>query len=293
MKKIIPILLIILCQACLLTRFIKPIVKSTPIISTPQESTPTVDSSAVDLSAVCRADVDGIRSLLTGLSLPEHFAYQREGDFIRHEGDFDPNAFLTVLTHLNMFPNYTLDYIFIDAGLGGYPQLYARLKDYAPYTEPDVYQQSLQMVTPAPSFFSQLDPSKAYLDRVLTDGTPESYLEYLLLANYGDQFYLAWHANYNDSMILCDSSDLILLNEEVKTFGDSQTLPADVLSASQKLDLTPTVRMDENQVIIRYVFFSKWAGFIEEIYTLDRTNPYLVINRHTTPLVEYNCGIMF
>lgn len=285
MKKIIPILLIILCQACLLTRFIKPIGKSNPITSTPQESTPTADSSSADLSSVCRTDVDGIRALLDDLKYPQHLS---DGDFTRHPEDFDPNQFFTVLTHLHMQPGYVLDYLAFQDGMGGRPLVYARKVTDQPFPTTDEIFAIQNKITPSPNEYYY-----SYLAHVQVDGTPASYLEYNLLSTYGVQWYLFWHSNYNDIIFLCDSTDLARIDAAASSYTNGAGLPADVKSRAQKLDFTPTVAVSDAGVVVRFVYFTKWGGFIEEIYTLDPANPYTILNRQTTPLVEYNYGIMF
>ena len=56
--------------------------------------------------------------------IPRHLMQKNQA---RTAKDFDPNAYLTVLTHLAMKPGCILDYVYryMD-GLGGDPCLYAR-----------------------------------------------------------------------------------------------------------------------------------------------------------------------
>ena len=53
-----------------------------------------------------------------------------------------------------------------------------------------------------------LGETPSYLDYVQTDDTPESYFQLAVLSMMGSQFYLYWHANYNDSQIICDKVDV-------------------------------------------------------------------------------------
>ena len=45
-------------------------------------------------------------------------------------------------------------------------------------------------------------PETGYLDYVQTDGSEEGFFQLALLTLMGDQFYLWWHANYNDQQIM-------------------------------------------------------------------------------------------
>lgn len=297
MKRTILVLVLLACQACLLTRFIPGKKTATPGAPTGMPSTPadtptepTAAPSAPDLAAVCRADVDGINAMLSKLEYPQHLY---DGDFSRHPEDFDPNQFLTVLTHLHMQEGYVLDYVAFQDGMGGKPLVYARLESDPPYPTYDDFMAAQAEVTPEENSYSALNYSTDYLTHVQVDGSPESYLEYNLLAIYGDQWYLFWHSNYNDAMVLCDPTDLGRANAEASSFGNDTGLPADVKSAAKKLDFTPTVTITETEATVRYVYFTKWGGFIEEVFVLDPANPYTILNHTTTPLVEYNCGVMF
>jgi hypothetical protein len=290
MKRIILVLVLLACQACLLNRFIPGQNKSTPAVKETLPSTATTSPKAADLAAVCRTDVDGIRALLDGLEYPQHLT---DGDFTRHPEDFDPNQFFSVLTHLHMQPGYVLDYVAFQDGMGGKPLVYARQESDTPYASYDAFMLAHAEVTPEERSYASLYYAYDYLAHVQVDGSPESYLEYNLLAVYGDQWYLFWHSNYKDSMVLCDPTDLDRADAEASSFGNDTGLPADVKSAAKKLDFTPTVAITETGVTVRYVYFTKWGGFMEEVFIIAPDNPYTIINRTTTPLVEYNCGVMF
>ena len=50
--------------------------------------------------------------------------------------------------------------------------------------------------------------SDKYLEHIQLDGTPESYLQYIILKIIGGQFALRWHANYNDTEIIFTSKKI-------------------------------------------------------------------------------------
>ncbi len=127
--------------------------------------------------------VDAMAAIQAGLRTPEHLLVenaQRDGS------EFDPNLYFTVLTHLSMSPGYVLDYVYHYDGMGGRPVLYARPEGLALYRS---YEE----------FAASSLEADAYLKAVVVDGTPESYFELVVLSIMGGQFYLDWHANYNDT----------------------------------------------------------------------------------------------
>jgi hypothetical protein len=88
-----------------------------------------------------------------------------------------------------MQAGYDLDYVYHQDGMGGYPLLYARPADQEPYT------------TEADYLAAAADQQE-YLAFVLPQDNPEGYFEYAAFAMVANQFYLDWHANYNDA-VLC------------------------------------------------------------------------------------------
>ena len=192
-------------------------------------------------------------------------------------GEFDPNQYFSVLTHLQMEPGYTLDYVYYYDFMGGYPALYARPVDQPPY-----------QVTPGG--YDDL-PSDYYLDHVQADGTPESYFELAALDIIGQQFYLFWHANYNDTQIIADSDALDRLLDGGGMMGDA--FPADVRRQAQQLDVQPVIEIGADKVTVSFITFTNWGGFYRATYTIQRDFPHTILDVEWEELVPYDCGIMF
>lgn len=236
----------------------------------------------------CRATIDGIYTLKKDLAFPDHLLSEnptRLGD------DFDPNQYFQVLTHLQMKAGYVLDFVYYADGLGGMPLIYARPADSPPFATYTDYLQSLGEEPSGERSYSPLSHSSDYLQQVQVDQTPQSYFEFISLALLGDQFYLYWHSNYNDLIILCDSSNLQSVKDSLQAFNIP--LPDEVRKGFKTIDLTPTVTIVENKVTIRFVTFSKWGGFYENIHVLDKDNPANLLDTKSESLLPYDCGIMF
>lgn len=247
--------------------------------------------SVANLTSACVAAVDGLYHLRSELEYPEYFQQEnpaRQGD------EFDPNRYFDVLTHLKMEPGYTLDYAYRYDGMGGGPLLYARKTEEAPFKTAAELQAALTTPTPvgatgeAPPSFGW---NEQYLSHVQVDGTPESYLEFSLLALTGGQFYLFWHSYYYDTVVMCGLDSIKYPQDELDDFQIE--LPPEVLSAAKKIDFTPDVRIEEGSVTVRLVTFSKWGGFTEIVHVLDRARPSRLLRSSVTPLVEYDCGVRF
>ena len=220
--------------------------------------------------------VDEMRALIGGQTFPDHF----QGENPERTGaEFDPNLYFGVLTHLSMEPGYTLDYVYHWDGMGGYPVLYARPLDQPRYLTEAEYGQATG---------GEADP---WLDHVQVDGSEESYFELVLLSQMGRQFYLWWHANYNDATIIADRRGLDAILNTDESFGIE--MPAGTKQQARALDLTPVIEIGENTVTVQVIVFTNWGGFYRDTYTIQRAFPHTIIDHQSENLIEYNCGIMF
>lgn len=241
------------------------------------EATPE-GKATENMGDVCTELRDGWKELMAERTFPEHL---QDGQPYRLEGDFDPNRYFDVLTHLKLRDGLVLDYTYHSDGMGGWPLLYAREEGAAPFRSPEEM----------PADGEEKANGSEYLREIVPDGSAQSYLEMSLLHLFGNQFYLFWHANYADSQLLCGAEDLDLVEKELDSFD--LTLPADVRLRSKLLFYEPRVTLEGEKAIVRLVTFTKWGGFREITLTLDRENPAQVIDRVDKTLIAYECGIMF
>jgi len=232
---------------------------------TPEPTESPISVSSDDSVAAARqATVDAMSALPSGYEEPE-IGYDVP-DSPRLEGWFDVNEYFSVLNHLSMQPGYTLDYVYHNSGSGAQPYLYARKIDATENYDYD------------------------YLAYVQTDDTEESFFQYIVLSIMGEQFYLWWHAAYNDYTIICDRTGLEAVLSD--TYFDN-TLPAEVQKEARRLDFAPQVEINNDTVTVRVVIFTKWGGFIEETYTITRAFPRIIEDIETKTLVEWSINITF
>lgn len=230
-----------------------------------------------DLAWACCRTVAGIRSLTSTLKLPEHF---RQRDAIRRGDEFDVNSYFRVFDSLSMVPGYALDYVYLYQGLGGRPVLYARpqiQQRFATYRD-------LTAVHP--------EPRGLYLSHVRADGTPTGYLQLVLLALMGEQFYLFWHAGYNDIRPVCSREAIEGILSEL-----DDRFPERMSSTSRKqaslINAEPWVYAGEAGMNVRLVTFSLWGGFVERVYDISHSYPHTIVSLSSSILVEFDCDLMF
>jgi hypothetical protein len=242
-----------------------------------------VTSAQVTVNALAAAKPSG--------NIPAHFRTHDIGDLVRQEGDFDVNAYFTVLTHLSVEPGWVIDYLYRMRGMGGGPFVYARPADRAPYSSFDEY---VAAAGGATSAGAGKDYSRDYLEHVKIDDTREGYFQFVLLMMMDDQFYQYWHSGYNDTAIVGDREALERTMAAAGSAFEGVRVPGDVQEAARKIDLAPTVEFpDASTAVARVVTFSKWGGFIEHEYTISRAFPHEVLDETSRTLVEYDCGVQF
>ena len=253
----------------------------------PQKSTvnPVTTSVSPDDTAAAaarQATVDALSSLSSGYALPK--TDYNTPDSVRQEGWFDVNDYFSILTHLSMQPGYVLDYVYHNGGSAAQPYLYARKIDSKPFNTLEELTETYVDKTK--------DHTYDYLSYVQTDDTNESFFQYITLRIMGGQFYLWWHANYNDHTITCDYTSLKALFAKTASFLE-QTVPLDIQKEAQRLDLAPSVKINKDTVTVRVVIFTKWGGFIEETYSITRTFPHITEDIKTKTLVPWQINITF
>ncbi len=224
----------------------------------------------------CADTLAALAALRQGLGeIPENL--QTESP-VEDGTEFDPNQYFTVFTHLSMQEGYTLDFVYTYDWMGGYPTLYARNTEWTPFL-------SWDDVRPGMDY---------YLDHIELDDTPEGYLQYAMLASTAEQFYLFWHANYNDQEVVCSRSALkdILKSLSSSDFGNPITAVEKAQALAIK-SIEPAVTLGEETVTVEMVTFTKWGGFYRLTFTIDRSFPHFILDVQQEQLAPYNCGVSF
>ena len=230
--------------------------------------------SEENLSAYrCKEVVAEFNGMIDGLELPDHLM---KVDARKAEGDFDVNLYFTVLDRLSMEPGYILDYVYYYDEWGGEPDLYARRDDQRSYKNYGEF-------SDAGNGVNRSEREDYYLSHIVADGSPESFFQFALLLIQGEQFYLFWHALYNDARIVCDLEDARAILEDLDY---EQSAIGEVLAEFGEIDLAPIVSMNEDRVQVDVVIFTEWGGFIRESVTMKREFPHEILDEEAEVLVH-------
>jgi hypothetical protein len=187
-----------------------------------------------------------------------------------------------------MEPGYTLDYVYHSNGSGAQPFLYARRLEDKPYV-------TLGEVTSAlDQNDKHIDPDKNtahdYLGHVQMNDSENAYFQYVVLRIKAGQFYLWWHAAYNDREIICDRESLERL---FSSSEESFSPPEDVRKKARSLDLKPKVVLGKETASVRVVTFTSWGGFIEETYVIQRSFPHIIQDIQSNTLVGWRVNVTY
>jgi len=161
-----------------------------------------------DAALSWQEDIEQVRKLYGSQSIPQHLLNE---DAVLQGDEFDVGTAMEILDHLSMADGYQLAYVYKYDPMGSYPVLYAHLEDSPPFT-------SLKEYTSAhpECFQSSEKPSHcSYQQLIETDGSEIGYLQFVLLNEMGRQFYLDWHANYNDTTLIATEKALDQIQNKV------------------------------------------------------------------------------
>ncbi len=236
-------------------------------------SLPACGPAAPDLG--CAATIEALNTLRQGLAVPEHLLTE---EAVEDGTEFDPNAYFDVFPHLSMEADYLLDFVYTYDFMSGSPTIFARRTDWPPF-------KSWADVRPG---------MDNYLDHVQVDGTPEGYLQYAILSTTAEQFYLYWHAAYNDLEIICTQETVRNYVRAIQSGDYGETFTGEARAQALSIeDVEPSVTIGEQTVEVRIVTFTKWGGFYRLTFTINRSFPHFILDVQQELLAPYNCGIVF
>lgn len=160
--------------------------------------------------------------------------------------EFNPNTYLKILTHLSLLDGYLLDFTYdYQEGLGGHPCLYARPIKNAPF----------ETMTELQAWERKHNVS----DFLVSDGTPESFFELVVFREVANQFYLYWHAAYNDLRIITAKEEISKIVTTLNDLGPVKFDPKQV-EIALSLDPEPQIEMTETSASVVFCTFTQWGG---------------------------------
>ena len=199
---------------------------------------------------------------------------------IKQGNEFDVNEYFNATPNLSMQEGYVLDYVYIPDSLVSFPLLAARPIAQEPYKSPNE--------VPYDSEFAN------YWKYMQVNDTEQGYFEYAAFLRTANQFYLVWHANYNDINIVCDREAVDTIVADINDGGFGIEFDRDQMRQINALqNIEPLVKLTDTTASVELIMFSKWGGFYRITYTISRSFPHEIMDVQEENIIPYECGIMF
>lgn len=226
----------------------------------------------------------------------------------KSDSEFKLDHYFDILDNIELEKAWVLDYLYFKERLGGepviiaypeikeaeYKKIIAKIGDNELGSKVQDNDSEITINT-----FLNFDDVDNYLDHIILDGSEASYFQFVILAVLGSQFALFWHAAYNDKEFVCTQKAAeklikrIGVEDEEPESIDNQLFDQETVEQIRKINFEPQINIKENKTIVRLVFFTKWGGFIEAKYQVEKSFPHKIIEVETEPLVEYSCGYVY
>ena len=118
------------------------------------------------------------------------------------------------------------------------------------------------------------------------------YIEYLFFCEFGDQFALKWHANFNEKFVLFNDS---CMDNIIKEYLDNDIFIVDKQSLLQlkETDPMPVVKLEESSCIITWIEIQTHYGIYKKTYSISRKKPYTVTLLDSRLILPIQAGILY
>jgi len=249
------------------------------------------------LATACQAAVDRLVALYEEAGEPPAHLVAEEGpdayDPPLDGSELDVMRVFQALDRLSMEDGWVLDWVYHFDGGAGMPLLYARRAD-------------------APRFLRESEYMVAYGDlatrdalhpfaHLTVDGSDEAWCQLDMFFAMSSQFYLWWHAHYDDTRLVFTRAALERILRPEREPICPEWFTAEQEAAARAIDLTPEVtpvadaEPGVDVVLVRAVWFGKWGGFSVRATPFRAAFPhdYGVRAGSSEEPVPYHCGVVF
>ena len=225
-------------------------------------------------------------------------------DVNKSDSEFNIDHYFDILDRIELEKGWRVDYLYLQERLGGepiiiaYPELketeYKEIINKINDNDLNYKARDYDLENIIDTFLNYEDVDN-YLNHIKLDGSEESYLQFVILAELGSQFALFWHALYNDKEFVCTSEKSEkIINKINRSDEEMDFMEDDIFDEKlKKIDFKPQINIRNDKTVVRMVFFTKWGGFIEAKYQVKKSFPHKIIERETETLIEYDCGYLF
>jgi hypothetical protein len=190
---------------------------------------------------------------------------------------FDVNKYIKIFDHLTVKKGWALDCYYFYNKTGGSPIIYVR--------ELSNNKDSLLKTFKNRGIFQYCDsiPLRKY---VMPADNNKGLFQLLVLELLGSNFAKFWHSLYGHVDIVNSKKSIRrLLN--IKNFDQS------IKENIKRIDYSISSKEYNDSITYRWVVFSDWGGFYEDVFSIDKRNLHNYRRIKSSCLVKYECGTMY
>ncbi len=189
----------------------------------------------------------------------------------------DVNRFLEFFDKITLREGMILDYTYYFSGLGGGPLIYTRYED-APNLSAREYIERFNCNLVGRTYIDD----KPYLKDIIIDNDPESFFQLVVFSQVAHQFYLSWHARYNDHQFVPEP--VLVPIRDIREAEKYRTL-------LDHISFEPLIEINDVGAEVRCVMSSEWIGVYYSYFIISW--PRIAMDTKREVIVPYDCGIRF
>ncbi len=211
--------------------------------------------------------------------IPKVFRSEDINNTPRPEGTgFDVNRYLDIFDKIKLKKGIILDYAYHWSFFHGSPCIYTRRID-EPAISVNEYHKKYHNI------------EQPYLNDIIIENNAKSFFQLAVFTKVIHQFYLWWHANYNDHHFVVTINFAEEILKSIKRKKGLYGISIENRDKLKQLDFNSQVECFEDCGRVHYIMFSNWIGFYQETATIYWPKLRIEIKKKT--IVSYDCGICY
>lgn len=199
------------------------------------------------------------------------------------------------------FPENKKCYLYYSyGGLDGHPYFYVadngfNLVDYLNQKVPVKWWQSnyrRDYLLSREKYLFLLDSTNQARFNIIPNESEKGYIQYLFFKEFGDQFALYWHSNYDEKYVICKTEQIVILIDD---YSNSELFSADKneLNNLKNINADIKIEMANNSVVITWIECWIYWGIYKKEYTIARKYPYNINLTRSDTLAWFNPNFLY
>lgn len=213
---------------------------------------------------------------------------------------FNLDTYINFFDKLQLEPNKKHFLSYLDGGLGGEPHLFIANKDFnldnyldqkVPYRwwRSKFREQELKWIERHNFLFDSSNQARLNLTPVNTE---VGLLQYLFFYQFGEQFALFWHSNYDEKYVVCSKDQI---KKIIKEYSENEIFSSDKFELKRLEEMNPEIHIElkEDLAIITWIECETHWGIFKKTYSINRSSPYNVCKLTEEKLATFSPNFFY